>query len=192
MICKHQRESVPSWQLNIIFRFTNIWREVAIYTRFYLVSIHSGMGDHQVIYDRLSKIPIEFGNSFRLFFGDDIANEYTDLLKLQILLVKNLIDSQVRGDTRAVNQNIKLIYDVADRRAVLLAQVNPFWVQREIQSLIYSYLSLIMEETITFLIKDYARSIDIFDRLLSYSTVIGDYYAQGLYNYIMSNQTQAE
>ncbi|MBN7773831.1 hypothetical protein [Clostridium aminobutyricum] len=192
MVCKQQYEGIPSWQINIIVRLSNAWKEFATFSRLYLISTYTGLGDREFISDRLSKIPTELGNTIRLFFGDDMSTQYIDLLNLQISLIKNLIDAQVRGDIAAVNDNIKQIYSNADMVAALLAKANPFWTQTEMRNLRYTYLSLILEEITTFITKNYAASIDIFDRLLSYSTVLGGYYAQGLQDYIMADRIRTE
>ncbi|MBN7773662.1 hypothetical protein [Clostridium aminobutyricum] len=190
MIHKKQYEGIPSWQINIILRLSNAWKELAIFSRLYLISSYTGLEDRESISDRLAEIPIELGNTIRLFFGDDIAARYTDLVNLQVSLIKNLIDAQVRGDDAAVKDNINRLYGTADMLAALLSNANPFWTQSEMRNLRYTYLSLMLEEITTFITKNYATSIDIFDRLLSYSTVLGDYYAKGLYDYIMANRAR--
>lgn len=183
---------MPLWQSNMILVYANLWKQIVTYSRLYLNSVSTDSGEQEYVYDRLYKIPTDFGNSVRGFFGDEIAEQYKDLLGLHILLIKNLIDSQVQQDAQAVQQNINLLYDNANRIAALLARANPFWIESEVRNLLYTYISLLIEENYTFLSKDYEKSIDAFDRLLAYSTVLGSYFAQGLYTYLVATQTKTE
>lgn len=187
MVGKNQYENVPSWQQNMIFQSTLVWRDLAAWFRLYLVSAYTNLGDKEIIYNMISKIPVDFGNSIKLIFGEEIAGQYIDLLNLQILLTRNLIDAQIKGDTQGVSNYTKEVYEVADKRAALLAKINPYWNENEFKSLMYTYISLIIEETIALLTKDYNRSISAYNQLIAHSTLIGEYYSQGMYNYILSN-----
>lgn len=186
MAVKNQYQKIPSWQQNMIFQSTLVWRDLATWFRLYLVSAYTNLGDKELIYSMISKIPTDFGNSIKLIFGEEIANQYIDLLNLQVLLTRNLIDAQIKGDTIGVSNYTKEVYEVAGKRATLLSKVNPYWNENEFKSLMYTYISLIIEESIALLTKDYNRSISAYNQLLAHSTLIGDYYSQGMYNYILS------
>lgn len=187
MICKNQIENIPTWQQNMIFQSTLVWRDLATWFRLYLVSAYTNLGDKELIYNTISKIPKDFGNSIKLIFGEEIANQYIDLLNLQVMLTRNLIDAQIKGDTIGVRNYTKEIYEVAGKRASVLAKVNPYWNENEFKSLMYTYISLIIEESTALLTKDYDRSISAYNQLIAHSALIGDYYSQGMYNYIISN-----
>lgn len=184
MASKCQQKDIPFWQLNMIHQSKLILRELVLWIRFYLISAYANVGDKEEVYNKLARIPSEFGNIIRLFFGDTIADTYTGLFGLQILLIRNLIDNQIKRDTKGVSDTIAQLYEVSEKRAIYLGQLNKYWNQKELNSLTYTFLSYVIEETTEFLIKDYKGSIEAFDKLSDHADDIGIFFAEGLYQYL--------
>lgn len=175
-----------SGQMNLIFRAGMNWRDLATWLRAYIISTFAGLSDQEAIRQRLNKIPMEFGNIFRLFFGDQISNTYTNLLSSYITSILSLIDAQKNGDDAAVNGYMEQIHGNIHQRAAMLSEINPFWQESEWRALLFRYLMLTIDESNAFLSGDYVKSTEIFDKLLSHTTIMGDYFSNGLYKYIAS------
>lgn len=184
MASKNRQEDMPFWQINMIHQSKLILRELVLWIRFYLISAYAKLEDKEEVYNKLAKIPTEFGNIIRLFFGDTIADTYTGLFGLQILLIRNLIDNQIKSDMKGVRDTINQLYDVSEKRAIFLGEFNKYWNQNELNSLTYTFLSYILEEITEFLVKDYEGSIEAFDKLLEQADAIGAFFAEGLYQYL--------
>lgn len=181
---------IPYWQVNMVESTAEFWRDMAIWTRIYIASTYTGLEDQEEVFSRLYRVPYEFGGTIRLLFGDIIANEYINNLSYQVILIRDLVNSQISGDVDTVNKNTALLYQNADVRAVFLTQVNPYWHVNDWRGLMYTFISLILDESTSFLSKDYNRSIDIFDRLLGQATQIANYFSEGVFNYlILSRQS---
>ena len=171
---------------NIVFRGRIIWRDIATWIRAYLVYVYleSDPELQQLVVDKLMSVPDEFSDMLRLFFGDKAAEDYNTMLTNYIALLINLINAQKNGDAAAVDEYIKQLYQNVDERAELLSKINPFWEKTKLQNLIYTFTQMTIEEINTFLTKDFKRNLQIFDRILNHTSVMGDYIAEGIENYL--------
>jgi hypothetical protein len=179
-----QGSCIPSGQLNLIYKSRTIWRDLATWMRAYLVSIYAGFGNQEAVKEKLNNIPIEFKNIFSTIFGDQIADTYSTLLSSYITSFESLVTAQINGDANAVNEYTRQLYENADQRAAFLSKINPFWVETEWKNFLYQFNKMSIDESTTFLNKEYTRNIDVFDRILNFSSAMGDYYSQGLINYL--------
>ena len=162
-------------QMNLIFHIRNLWREMATWTRAYLISRTTGMGSPEEVFNRLYRIPREFGNLLQL---------------IQLVLIREIIDAQIAGNADLVNEKVRQLYANAEERVKFITSANPFWDEAVVRNFIYTYHQYTLEEINAFLTGEFQLSIDIYDRLLQLSDSIGDYFAQGLFNYITYNPNE--
>ena len=179
-------------QMNFIFRTRLIWRDLATWLRSYKVSLYGGVGNTDELSQRLFKIPVEYGNILRVFFGDQATVQFINLLTQYISILQSLFIAQINNDVNAINNLTQQIYQNINSTAALLASINPYWTQGEWVTLLNSFTSMQIDEATTFLAKDYTRNIAIFDSILSLTNIIGDYFSGGLTNYFnLKSQQQA-
>jgi hypothetical protein len=95
-----------------------------------------------------------------------------------------MITAQLEGNTDEVNLIIQRLYQNADQRAAFLASINPYWDQNEWRRRLYNNLRSTIDESTTFLARDYARNIDIFSTLLDQAESTSGYFARGLFSYM--------
>lgn len=171
-------------EMNLIFRARMLWRNLATWTAIYLVSAYGSYPNQQAVSEKLYEAPLEYGNFMRLVFGNPDTEDYINILSMYIITLQNLFHAQLRGDEEAVNTYARQLYQNIDLRAEFLAQLNPYWQKETWQSLLYHYNNLIMELSMTLLLNDFVKNIEVFDRLLSYSSVIGDYFSEGIIQYL--------
>lgn len=191
-INKLQNRTPSQGEANIIFRGRIALMEIAIWIWSYLeaVSLNSDAELQQVIIAKLQSVPQKYGSMLKIFFGEGIADEYTVLLSDYIMLLINFINAQKNGDAKASDEYKKQLYQNVDQRADYLAKVNPFWQTESLKSLLYNYTNMLIDESTAFLSKDYKKSANIFDRLLSYSSIIGDYLVEGITDYLTYSARQ--
>ncbi len=192
MTARQQEICIPYWQMNIIFHSTSIWTDMTIWTRAYVFSAAAGSVNQEVVFRRLYRIPSDFAETFQLIFGRDIAARYSSLLSNQVTILRDIINAQIGSNANAVNTNTVRLYQNADARADFLTQINPYWQKGQLRSLINGYLGLTLEESTRILAHDYASAINIFDRLMSSSSQIGDYFSQGLFNYMSAGNATVQ
>jgi len=182
-INRYIEPTITYGQMNLLFHIRNLWREMATWTRTYLASRYSDIGAEDV-FDRLYQIPQKLGNVVRMIFGSQAAEQYVQLLSVQLVLVREIIEAQMTGNADLVDEKVQQLYQNAEERIKLVASVNPFWDETIVRNLLYTYHQYTIEEITTYLAGDYQRNIDIYDRLLQHSDSIGDYFAQGLFNFL--------
>lgn len=176
-------DPVPG-EVNLIFRTRMLWRDLATWLRAYLISAFAGFGNYEAVSQRLYRLPLEYGNVLRVFFGDQATEQYITFVSNYIITMQSLMVAQLNHDVNAVNLLTQRAYANVNERAAFLASINPFWSESIWNSLLYSFTSMNLEQSTAMLSKDYARDIEIFDRILSLTTVMGDYFSEGLINYL--------
>lgn len=184
---KNQVQYPISAQMNFIFRARMLWRDLATWLRAYKVSLYGGVGNSESLSQRLYQIPLEYGNMLRVFVGDEATEKYINLLSQYIILLQSLFIAQINNDVNSIDDLTKQIYQNTKERAALFAQMNPYWSQSEWITLMNAFTQMQIEEATTFLTQDYDRNIEIFDRILSLTTIMGDYFSEGLTFFFMLN-----
>ncbi len=171
-------------QMNFLFQVRTLWREMATWTRAYLISRFAGQGIAEYVFQRLYRLPRNFGDLMKLVYDDLIAEQYVQIISSQLVLTKEIIDAQIAGNIELVNEKVRQLYDRTEERSKFIASINPYWLEEDVRSLINTYHRYTLEEITTLLTGDYERNIDIYDRLLQHSDSIGNYFVEGLYNYL--------
>lgn len=182
-----RRTTISTAQMNLVFRLRMIWRELATWLRTYMVSLYAGVGNTEAISQRLFRLPLEYGSILRIFFGDQITERYITLMTRYIALLQSLLIARINNDIDSINSLTQQIFQNIDERADFLAGINPYWQKSQWLSLLTSFNRLQIEEATSFLTRDYTRNIEIFERILSLTNVIGDYFSEGIINYLASS-----
>lgn len=176
-------------QMNAIFGIRMFWFELSIWIRNYMLSRYRALGNSEEVNTRLKQVPVEYVNAMRLIFGDKVPEDYVELFFEYIDLLDDFITAQLENNTGEIDRITQLLYKNADERAAAIAAINPdYWSEDEWRNRLYTNLRSTIEESTSFLREDYARSIDIFGRLMDQAEDTSNYFAQGLLHYINSNQ----
>ncbi|HYE68235.1 MAG TPA: hypothetical protein VEA58_06450 [Anaerovoracaceae bacterium] len=188
MLIKNQVEDcITPVQMNLILNSRVFWRELAVWTRVYFRSRYFGIGDADEAFMHLYDTPYKFISTLQLIFGSEFSRGYTLLLNQHIITLRELISAHIDGNVAAINQNIDLLYQNSHERASYLSASNPFWSETEWRNLFDTYIQLTLEEANSVAMDDQRQSIQIYDRISSHSDRIGDYFSQGLFDYIVYN-----
>jgi hypothetical protein len=177
-------------QMNFIFRARMLWRDLATWLRSYKVSLYGGVGNTDEISQRLFRVPLEYGNILKVFFGDQATEQLINLLTQYIAILQSLFIAQYNNDINEINNLTQQAYQNVKTTAALLASVNPYWTQSEWVTLLTLFTDLQIQESTTFLTEDYAKNNDIFDRILSFTNIMGDYFSEGIINHFILRQQQ--
>lgn len=180
------RQCITRNQVDAIYSLRMFWFELATWTRYYLISRYKGIGNEDIILARLNKVVEEFGIMLRRIFGDQITEEFLNLIYTHIKLIISLITAQIEGNADIAAEATRLLYQNAEETASFLASINPFWDKTTLRDRLYSYIRSTIEESTTFLTGEYDRNIDIFARILTHAENTGNEFALGLFNYIIN------
>jgi hypothetical protein len=192
MIYKSQTLEPITAQMNFIFRARMLFRDLALWLRSYKVSLFSGFGNLDETSRRLFRIPLEYGSILKLFFGEQDTEQLIYLLTQYISTLQSLFRAQYNNDVEQINSLTQQVYQNVNDTAAFLAILNPYWSQSYWVSLLNSFTISQINEATTFLIQEHSINIDIFDRIISLSNIIGDYFAEGLTNYFFLTQQPQE
>lgn len=86
-------------QMNVINNLRMIWMEFVMWSRALIVSEASGFGDLEAVGLKLYGVPVEMGNTFEIFFGQQIGQQIQRLFTDQLLLGVAIIRAQ-KKETR--------------------------------------------------------------------------------------------
>ena len=184
--------NIVSGPINLIFRARILWRDMATWFTFYLLGLYRNYPSQQSISNRLYGLPLEYGNVLTLIFGDRVSEAYITLLSNYVLILQYLFYSQMIGDVASANNYTQQLYRNIDQRAAHLARINPHWQESVWRSLLIAFNSMFIELSTELLAQEHEKSIDVFNRLLNHSTVIGDYFSEGILNYLKTAPPTAQ
>lgn len=170
-------------QMNTIYQIRTFWFEMAIWTRAILVGKFTGKGYSELALARLKQNIADYGELLKNFFDDPKVDEYLQILYNYIELVNDLINAGTVGNVEEINRITALLFENADKRAMLLTDMNSYLDQNEWKSILYGYTQNTIDEISTFLANDYQANINIFDDLLNQASHTGDYFSEALYYY---------
>ena len=189
---KLQENAPLSGRFNIVeYARTYLWRDMAVWTKIYMTSIYGEPEYQEAVFAKLYSIPGSFGSVFSLIFGNNASEQYVNLLSQHIVLLREFIFAMKNGDQNAVTEISAKLYRNADARAAFLSKTNPFWSASVWLSFLYYYLELTFQGIATFLVKDYETNIKVYDRLMYHTAEMGDYFSDGLMQYIVESGAKA-
>ena len=173
-------DNIVTGQMNLIFRGRMLWRDMAMWLTIYMFALFGGYPNVQTIADQIYKLPFEYGNVMKLIFGDKVSDDYINLVSQYVIILEYLFYYQLTGDQNNAGNYTQQLYQNISQRAAFLAQINPYWQESTWRTLLTTFNNMILEESTALLTKEYEKSIDIFNNLLSQSSIIGDYFSEGI------------
>ena len=178
-------------EMNRIYQIRMFWFEMATWVRAYMLSKYAGLGEQEAVLNRLKQVPVDYTDMMKQIFGEQDVESYLQLLNSYIDLIVALISAHMANNADETNRITRLLYQNADARAAFLASVNPFWDEEEWRTRLYDNLRSTIDESTSFLAGRYAVNLDIFSTLLDQAESNSDYYAQGLFNYVLGRESGA-
>lgn len=176
-------------EMNAIFGIRMFWFDFVIWIRNYMLSRYKGLGNVNEVYTRLRQVPVDYINALRQIFGDAVAEDYIRLFDKYLALLDDFLTAQMENNIDEINRVTQLLYQNADERAAFITSLNPdFWNEEEWRNRLYNNFRSTIDESTTLLTGNYATNIDIFSRLLDQAESTGNYFTQGLFNYLNYNQ----
>lgn len=193
MICISRfQDSLCSEESNLVFRSRVAWREITTWINAYYISVflESDSEFQQSIIKKLEKLSLEFESMIKVFFGDQMANDYAAMLSSYLILLVNYINALKNEDINMANEYRKQLDENVEQKIDFLSKMNPFWIKEELRNLMNNYTNTLIDQITAFSTKDYEKSINLYNKNLYYSSEMGDYLAKGILNYLTYNARQ--
>lgn len=184
---KNQEQPYVSYTyLNLDKAMRYLMTQLAGLTRLYFISVFSGYGNADAIAKKLYSLPFDFKEKAELIFGAPLSEEFMSLLSMHVAYIQYLADSMKSGNQDGANYATQQLYSNADAIAAQYAKMNPFWSKAQWETLLGNYVNLLIQDVVALASKDFQKEMDIADRMLLAALYMGDYQADGLYQYITS------
>ena len=157
-----------------------LWLEHVNWTRMTIISIVFGLPDLPFVQERLLRNATDLGNCLRPFYGDQIADRYTELIKEHLVLAAELVTAAVKGDTKTAMEKEKEWYRNADDIAVFLSSINPYLEIEEVRKMFYMHLALTKYEAVCMIEKNFKEDIEVFDKIEAQALEMSDMIANAI------------
>ena len=173
------RNFSPS-QLQLLNMLRRLWVEHIMWTRSFIISTVSNLGDLDSVTNRLLRNPADFASVLIPLYGNKEAMRFEKLFTDHLLIAAQLINAAKKGDSKTVEEQRKKWYTNADNIANFLGDSNPFWSKATWQTLLYDHLKMTENEAVQILSGQYAASIAQYDSIQEEALNMADYMACGI------------
>lgn len=167
----------PISQMN---RWRKLWQEHVMWTRSFIISTISDLGDLVPVTGRLMQNPGDMADVLRLFYSPQTADTFQKLFTEHLSIAGELVHAAKAGDTAKAAALEQKWYENADEIASFLAKINPYWNRRLWQSLLYDHLKMTKQEALYRLAGKYEEDIRNYDRIEDEALRMADYMATGI------------
>jgi len=166
--------------IELINTFSQLWSEHTMWTRSFIISTASELGDLPNVTKRLMRNPSDFANALKKYYGDEKANKFAALLKEHLSIAGDLVNAAKAGDTTTVDEKRKQWYANANEIAAFLASINPYWSQNEWKLMLHDHLKMTEDEATLRLSSKYAKDVALYEPILNQAMMMADYMANGI------------
>lgn len=164
--------------------------EQSLWTRFLIISTLSGLGDIEVVTDRLYKNAIDIGNLFRLYYGDAIGSEIENSLRNYYSLIIALInaykttvfETPSNTDFTLIQQANIPLCTAAEQFSILLSNINPYWNQETLENTFKNAINMLNDEIYKRRTNQYYADVIQYDFIEYYSFMTADILWNGFIN----------
>ena len=157
-----------------------IWSDNVMWTRFFIISAISGIGDLQIITKKLIKTPTEFSNVLKNYFAEESSKKFEALMMDHLLIGIKLINTAKSGNISAIKGMRTQWYKNADEIAELMSSMNSNWNYNEWQKMLRENLKLTEDQVIKRFSRQYNDDILSFEKMSSLSIKMAEIMATGI------------
>ena len=161
-----------------------LWEDHVTWTRLFIVSaatLPENLPDTGPTAGRLLANQDDIGNALRPFYGDQVGDAVTALLREHILIAADIIAAAKAGDDGAVNEAVDAWYVNANEIADALNGINPkHWPQDEMRAMMKVHLDRTLEEAVARLQGHYEDDIKAYEQIHADILEMADMLSDGI------------
>ena len=175
-----RRYGMTQKEVNLMNTFRKLWEQHIMWTRSFIISTSSNLGDLDFVVKRLLRNPTDFANELTTFYGQEKADKFKVLFEKHLLIAADLVNAAKKGDTEGVSVNEKKWYANAEDIANFLSGINPYWNKKEWIKMLNEHLKMTEEEAVDRLNKKFEKDIMIYDSIEDEAMKMADYMTTGI------------
>jgi hypothetical protein len=161
-----------------------LWEDHVTWTRLFIVSaatLPDNLPDTGPTADRLLANQDDIGDALRPFYGDEVGDAVTALLREHILVAADIIAAAKAEDDAAVTAAVDKWYVNANQIADALNGINPkHWPQDEMRAMMKAHLDRTLDEALARLDGRYADDIDAYEQIHADILEMADMLSDGI------------
>ena len=167
-------------KVHLLEQMNLVWEQHIMWTRMLLISIAENLKDLDATEARLLQNPRDIANIFKIYYGDDIANQIQKLLTEHLTIGKNLIVALKNGNKEEAARLNTNWYRNADEMAEAFSRINPFYPKEEVRRMLYEHLRLTTNEVNARLSGKYAEDINAYDLIQKEILMMSHFFVDGI------------
>jgi len=157
-----------------------LWIDHISWTRSFIVSDLASLKDKDAVLERLLKNQDDIGNSFKPYYGEEIGNKLSKLLREHIEIAGQVVAAAKNNDSSNLGKYNKLWYENADQIAAFLSRINPNYQNEVLQEMLYKHLQLLTDQVVARLNADWKADIKAYDEGEEHMIMFADLLAMGI------------
>ena len=161
-----------------------LWEDHVTWTRLFIVSaatLPDNLPDTGPTADRLLANQDDIGDALRPFYGDEVGDAVTALLREHILVAADIIAAAKAEDDAAVTAAVDKWYVNENQIADALNGINPkHWPQDEMRAMMKAHLDRTLDEALARLDGRYADDIDAYEQIHADILEMADMLSDGI------------
>jgi hypothetical protein len=173
-------QGISKSKLMLSNKIRELWEQHTTWTRAAIVSLVFGLPDVDFVTNRLLQNPENFGNTFRVYYGNKIGSKLRDLIREHLVIAAQLVKAAKAGDNKAESEIEKRWYANGDEIAAFLGSINPYWSEEDWRKMYRTHLGLVKSEAVILLTKNYSAEASIYDNLETQALEMADMMIQGI------------
>lgn len=162
--------------------FHMLWAQHIMWTRIVMLGIIFDLPDLQMTTERLLRNARDFAEGIRIYYGDEVAQTFENLIRNHITIAAEFISAAKDGDENRMEEVWQRWVDNANRIAEFLGSINPNWSADDWNAMMLEHIQLLADSAMLMLEQNYQASIEGLDDIFNQAMEMADMMAEGIAN----------
>lgn len=163
-------------------KWMGLWEEHVTWTRLTVISLVDIQDPKETdaTVNRLLRNTKDMAKVCQIFYGDDAAAKFDELMTEHLTVAAELVQAAVAGDNDKAEDAEKRWYKNADEIAATLNMLNPNWKEQEFKEMLYEHLKQTKDEAVFRITKDYEKDTANYDEIEKMARMMADGFSHGI------------
>lgn len=155
-----------------------LWMDHVLWTREYITTAFAGQPHKDVILERLLSNQQDIGTSFAQYYGKDIGDALTALLKEHIIIAVDLIGALQAKNSAAAKSADQRWRKNANDIAHALSLANNYLPESSVKKMMHKHLDTTAKEVAAHLANNFRQSVSAYDAVIRHILEMADSFSQ--------------
>lgn len=156
---EEERAGISPAAVNLMNEFRTLWEQHVFWTRIFVVSAASSLGDLDMVTKRLLRNAPDMAAVFKRYYGEAIGAQFEKLFTEHLTVAAEIVKASKAGKKKEAAEAEKRWYANADAITTFLSQINPNWPKDALKKSFDEHLDITKNQAVFYLNKQYAKDI---------------------------------